>query len=113
MTNEPDRIRTEAAARAVGLSREAFYALAALRGWLAQRDEQDGRYFTYDRASVEQEAKIRAARNARVTPADLKHAVRCAAIIRTYWERRGHTVDVEAVGTEIISDTCNGLPARK
>jgi hypothetical protein len=112
MTNEPERIRTEVAARMVGLSREAFYTLAALRGWQAQRDECDGRYFTYDRASVEAEAKVRAARNARVTPADLKHAVRCAAIIRDYWKRRGHSVDVDAVGTEIISDLVNGLPVK-
>lgn len=113
MTNEPERIRTEVAARLVGLKREAFYALAEKLGWQAQRDECDGRYFTYDRALVEAEAKIRAARNARVTPADLKHAVRCAAIIRDFWAKRGHTVDVEAVGVEIISDLVNGLPVRR
>lgn len=50
--------------------------------------------------------------NARVTPADLAHAVRSARIIREYWNRRGHSVDVIAVGTEIISDLVSGLPVK-
>ncbi|MFN3910508.1 hypothetical protein [Hyphomonas sp.] len=110
MTNEPERIRAEDAARIIGITKFSFHRLAALRGW---QSERDGRCFTFDRAVIEQEAKVRAARNARVTPADLKHAVRCAAMIRTYWGRRGHTVDVEAVGTEIISNLVNGLPVPK
>lgn len=111
--NEPERIRTEEAARIVGLSRNSFLSLAALRGWQAQRDPYDPRLSTFDRASVEQEAKIRAARNARVTPADLAVASRCARTICDYWAKRGYSVDVVAVGTEIVSDLVNGLPVRR
>lgn len=113
MNDEPERIRTEEAARIVGLSRNAFLALAALRGWQSERDPYDSRISTFARAPVEQEAKIRAARNARVTPADLAHAVRCASKIRAFWAAKGHSVDVVAVGTEIISDLVGGLPVRK
>jgi hypothetical protein len=112
MTNE--RIRSDEAARIIGLSRGAFNALAKLRGW---HGERDGRYFTYDRATVEREAKARAARNAHratinLSPADRAHAVRCAAMIRIYWKERGHKVECEAVGAEIVSDTRNGLPVK-
>lgn len=96
----------------VGLSRNAFLALAALRGWQSERDPYDSRLSTFARAPVEAEAKIRAARNARVTPADLAVASRCARTIRDYWAKRGHSVDVVAVGTEIVSDLVNGLPVR-
>ena len=113
MTNEPERIRSDAAAKLVGVSTKAFGRLADRRGWQAERDDEDGRFVTYDRVKIEQEARRRHASALRITPADLRHTVRCAAIIRTYWARRGHTVDVEAVGTEIISDLLNGLPVRR
>ena len=97
----------------MGVQIEAFKILAKRRGWESERDLYDWRYVTFDRASVEQEAKIRAARNARVTPADLAVASRCARTICDYWAKRGHSVDVVAVGTEIISDLINALPVRK
>jgi hypothetical protein len=113
MTNEPERIRTDVAAALLGVHIETFKVFARRRGWESERDPYDGRYVTFDRATIEKEAKARIARNARVTPADLKHAVRCAAIIRDYWKRRGYSVDVEAVGVEIVSDLVNGLPVRR
>lgn len=113
MANDSERIRTDAAAAMLGIKPPAFARLAERRRWIGERDPYDGRWQTFDRATIEQEAKARVARNARVSKHDLAVASKCAATIRAFWAKRGHTVDVEAIGVEIVSDLVNALPVRR
>tara|TARA_R110000787_G_scaffold70728_1_gene157318 strand:+ start:6545 stop:6859 length:315 start_codon:yes stop_codon:yes gene_type:complete len=103
MTN--DRVSAHEASVILGISRPSFHNLAIRRGW--QVEKRSNRAAWYLRTDIDGEVEKRA--NS-ANDAVSAHTQMCAAIVRTYWAERGHSVRVEANGGEIESDLVNGLP---
>mgnify|MGYP003627408936 CR=1 FL=1 len=92
----------------LGITKAGFSGLSTRRNW---KYRKVGKVNFYTRSDLEAEIAARSEpANSRVPPAVVAHTKKCADRVRAYWAARGHCVDVEAVGGEIVSDLVNGLP---